>query len=75
MSTTKAEYIAAESCYAQILWIKQQLIDFGIELKNIPIRCDNISAINLTKNLTNTLGQNTLKIDIILLENMFKIMI
>ena len=46
----KIEYITTESYYAQILWIKQQLIDFEIELKNIFIRCDNTSAINLIKN-------------------------
>ena len=51
LSTVEAEHIAAGSCYAQILWIKQQLIDFGIKLKNIPIKCDNTSAINLIKNL------------------------
>ena len=45
----EAEYIAAESCCAQILWIKQ-LEDFGIKLNKTPIRCDNTSAINLTKN-------------------------
>ena len=28
LSTAKAEYIAAGSCYAQILWIKQQLEDW-----------------------------------------------
>ena len=50
LSTIEVEYIAAKSCYAQILWIKQQLINFGIELKNILIKCDNTSAINLTKN-------------------------
>ena len=33
------------------MWIKQQLIDFGIELKNISIKCDNTNTINLTKNL------------------------
>ena len=50
LSMAKAEYIAVGSCCAQILWIKQQLIDFGIELKNISIKCDNTSTINLTKN-------------------------
>ena len=50
MSTAKAEYIAAESCCAQLLWIKQQLEDYGITCSNIPIKCDNTSAINLTKN-------------------------
>ena len=49
-STAEAEYIAAGSCCAQILWIKQQLSDFGITLHNIPIFFDNTSAINITKN-------------------------
>ncbi len=50
LSTAEAEYIAAGSCCAQVLWIKQQLEDFGIKMDNIPIKCDNTSAINLTKN-------------------------
>ena len=50
LSTAEVEYITAESCYAQILWIKQQLMNFDIELKNILIKYDNISTINLTKN-------------------------
>ena len=31
--------------------MKQQLFDYGIFLDHIPIRCDNTSAINLSKNL------------------------
>ena len=50
LSTTKAKYIAAGNCCAQILWIKQQLSDFGMFLNNIAIFCDNTSAINITKN-------------------------
>ncbi|XP_038989467.1 uncharacterized protein LOC120113034, partial [Phoenix dactylifera] len=50
LSTAETEYIAAGSCCAQVLWIKQQLEDFGIKMDNIPIKCDNTSAINLTKN-------------------------
>ena len=50
LSTAEAEYIAAGSGCAQILWIKQQLEDFGLNLDHIPIKCDNTSAINLTKN-------------------------
>ena len=50
MSTTKAEYIVASLCYSQVLWQKQQLLDYGIKLDHIPIKCDNISAINLSKN-------------------------
>lgn len=44
-------YIITDSCCAQILWMKQQLKDFGILLYHITLRCDNTSAINLTKNL------------------------
>ena len=51
LSTAEAEYISAGSCCAQILWMKQQLSDYGILLDHIPIRCDNTSAINLSKNL------------------------
>ena len=50
LSTAEAEYISAGSCCAQILWMKQQLSDYGILLDRIPIRCDNTSAINLSKN-------------------------
>ena len=50
MSTTEAEYIAAGSCVAQIIWMKHQLNDFGLILKEIPIKCDNMSTICLTKN-------------------------
>jgi hypothetical protein len=50
LSTTEAEYVAAGSCCAQALYMKQQLEDFEIYLDHIPIWCDNTSAINLTKN-------------------------
>ena len=50
LSTAEAEYIAAGACCAQLLWIMQQLRDFGINLKEVPIKCDNKSAINITKN-------------------------
>jgi len=50
LSTVEAEYIYVGSCCAQILWMKQQLSDYGILLDHIPIICDNMSAINLSKN-------------------------
>ena len=49
-STTEVEYIAAESYCAQILWIKQQLEDFGLKVSKVPLFCDNTSAIKLIKN-------------------------
>ena len=50
MSTVEAGYVAAASCYAQLLWIKQQLNDFCIDTGCIPIYCDNTSAINISRN-------------------------
>ncbi|XP_070025461.1 secreted RxLR effector protein 161-like [Nicotiana sylvestris] len=31
LSTAKAKHVVAASCCVQLLWIKQQLVDFGIE--------------------------------------------
>ncbi|XP_070003233.1 secreted RxLR effector protein 161-like [Nicotiana sylvestris] len=50
LSIAKAEYIAAASCCAQLLWIKQQLEDFGVLTKSMPLLCDNTSALNMAKN-------------------------
>nr|GEV88886.1 hypothetical protein [Tanacetum cinerariifolium] len=30
-SSTKAEYVAAASCFAQVLWIQNQLLDYGMK--------------------------------------------
>ena len=50
LSTAEAEYIAATSCCTQILWMKQMLKDFGIQINEpISVLCDNTSAINLIK--------------------------
>ena len=51
LSTTEAEYISADSCCAQILWMKATLNDFGIKFKKVLLLCDNESAIKLTNNL------------------------
>lgn len=51
LSMTEAEYIVAESCCAQILWLKQQLCDYDVNLGCIALKCDNTNAINITKNL------------------------
>jgi len=50
MSIAEAEYIAAASYCAELLWIKQQLKVFGVDTGCIPIYCDNASAINISKN-------------------------
>ena len=50
LSTAEAKYVAASLCCSQVLWQKQQLIDYGINLDHILIKCDNTSVINLSKN-------------------------
>ncbi|KAK6151021.1 hypothetical protein DH2020_015953 [Rehmannia glutinosa] len=49
-STAEAEYIVAGSYCAQVLWMRLQLRDYEIEEKDIPIMCDNTSAIAITQN-------------------------
>ena len=51
MSTVEVEYVATGSYGTQVLWIKHQILDYSIDLGNVPILCDNTSAINLSKNL------------------------
>ena len=53
LSTAEVEYVAAGACYAQLLWMKQTLKDFGCELTKIPLLCDNKSAIKLANNPIN----------------------
>jgi hypothetical protein len=62
LSTTKAEYIAAVSCCAQLLWMKTTLRDFGINFKRVPLLCDNESTVKLTNNLVQ--HQRTKHIDV-----------
>nr|GEX03243.1 copia protein [Tanacetum cinerariifolium] len=50
ISTTKAEYVFAKKACQQALWMKQALVDYDINLDDIPILCDNKGAIDLSKN-------------------------
>lgn len=51
LSTTEAEYIAAGSCFTQLLWMQKLLHDYSICQEHLTIYCDNTSAINISKNL------------------------
>ena len=42
--------MAASSCCSQVLWIQQQLRDYGLERINTPIFVDNSASIAITKN-------------------------
>ncbi|GJV30940.1 putative ribonuclease H-like domain-containing protein [Tanacetum coccineum] len=49
-STTEAEYVAASSCYGQVLWIQNQMLDYGYNFMNTKIFIDNESTICIVKN-------------------------
>jgi hypothetical protein len=50
LSTAEAEYVVAGACCAQLLWMKQNLKDYGCHFTHIPLLCDNESAIKLANN-------------------------
>ncbi|GJS76323.1 hypothetical protein Tco_0726204 [Tanacetum coccineum] len=49
-STTEAEYVAASSCCGQVLWIQNQMLDYGYNFMNTKIYIDNESTICIVKN-------------------------
>ncbi|GJX29562.1 putative ribonuclease H-like domain-containing protein [Tanacetum coccineum] len=50
-STTKAEYVADANCCRQVLWIQNQMLDYGFKFMNTKIYIDNESTICIVKNL------------------------
>ena len=50
LSTAEAEYIATGACCAQILYMKQCILDYGVVLDRIPLLCDNESAVKIANN-------------------------
>ncbi|GKB18393.1 putative ribonuclease H-like domain-containing protein [Tanacetum coccineum] len=49
-STTKAKYVAAANFYGQVLWIQNQMLDYGFNFMNTKIYIDNESTICIVKN-------------------------
>nr|GEY47613.1 retrovirus-related Pol polyprotein from transposon TNT 1-94 [Tanacetum cinerariifolium] len=50
ISSTTAECIALYGCYAQIIWMRSQLSDYGLGFNKILMFCDNKSVIALCCN-------------------------
>ncbi|GJU80042.1 hypothetical protein Tco_1282407 [Tanacetum coccineum] len=50
ISNREAEYIALSGCYAQIIWMRSQLTDYGFKFNKILLYRDNKSAIALCYN-------------------------
>ncbi|GKD45470.1 putative ribonuclease H-like domain-containing protein [Tanacetum coccineum] len=49
-STTEAAYITASHYYGQVLWIQNQMLDYGYNFMQTKIHVDNESAICVVKN-------------------------
>ncbi|GJY70807.1 putative ribonuclease H-like domain-containing protein [Tanacetum coccineum] len=49
-STTEAEYVAAANCCGQVLWVQNQLLDYGFNFMNTKIHIENESTICIVKN-------------------------
>ncbi|GJS94135.1 putative ribonuclease H-like domain-containing protein [Tanacetum coccineum] len=49
-STTEAEYVAAANCCGQVLWIQNQMLDYGFNFINTKIYIDNESTVCIVKN-------------------------
>ncbi|GKD08018.1 putative ribonuclease H-like domain-containing protein [Tanacetum coccineum] len=45
-----SEYVAASSCYGHVLWIQNQMLDYGYNFMNTKIFIDNESTICIVKN-------------------------
>nr|GEU74069.1 retrovirus-related Pol polyprotein from transposon TNT 1-94 [Tanacetum cinerariifolium] len=50
MSFAKAEYVSLSACYAQVLWMRTQLTDYGFHFDKIPTYCDSKAAIAISCN-------------------------
>jgi hypothetical protein len=50
LSTVEAEYVAAGIYCAQLLWMRQTLKDYGYTINQVPLLCDNESAVKVTYN-------------------------
>ncbi|GJR26649.1 putative ribonuclease H-like domain-containing protein [Tanacetum coccineum] len=48
--STTGEYVAAASCCGQVLWIQNQMLDYGFNFMNTKIYIDNESTICIVKN-------------------------
>ncbi|GKB97023.1 hypothetical protein Tco_0983160 [Tanacetum coccineum] len=50
-TTGEAEYVAAANCRGQVLWIQNQMLDYGFNFMNTKIYIDNESTTCIVKNL------------------------
>ncbi|GKE21004.1 putative ribonuclease H-like domain-containing protein [Tanacetum coccineum] len=49
-TTGEVEYVAAANCYGQVLWIQNQMLNYGFNFMNTKIYIDNENTICIVKN-------------------------
>ncbi|GJZ99466.1 retrotransposon protein, putative, ty1-copia subclass [Tanacetum coccineum] len=49
LSTTEAEYMALTEAVKEAIWLRGILKEFGVELNNVAVNCDNQGAIHLSE--------------------------
>nr|GEV04520.1 hypothetical protein [Tanacetum cinerariifolium] len=50
MSSAEAEYVSLSACFAQVLWMRTKLTDYGFHFDKIPMYCDSKAAIAISCN-------------------------
>ncbi|KAL4034960.1 hypothetical protein IC575_003634 [Cucumis melo] len=50
LSTAEAEYMAAGSGCTQLIWMENMLLEYGFDQDTMTLYCDNMSAIDISKN-------------------------
>nr|GEX76803.1 uncharacterized mitochondrial protein AtMg00810-like [Tanacetum cinerariifolium] len=50
MSSAEAEYVALSASCAQVMWLRTQLQDYGLNYNNVPLYCDSQLAISISCN-------------------------
>nr|GEW61046.1 hypothetical protein [Tanacetum cinerariifolium] len=48
ISSTEAEYVALSASCVQVMWMRTQLQDYGLNYNKIPLYCDSQSAISIS---------------------------
>ena len=50
LSTAEAEYIVVRSSCSKLVWMKQMMKEYNVEQDVLTLYCDNLNAINISKN-------------------------
>ncbi|GJY05574.1 copia protein [Tanacetum coccineum] len=72
LCTTEAEYVSLSACYAQVIWMRTQLFDYGYKFNKIPMYRIHERDIDFSCNLVITRALSTLKSGSIVLRNMLR---